>query len=79
MPETEFDILTLSPSIVRLMHRNEHHIFEFALVDNGDGQRVVNRGPAIQFGRDGTTAAWNYLDAAQIAAVKAARDCGLID
>lgn len=79
MSGTEFDVVTLSPSTIRVMHRDEHHIYEFALVDNGDGQRVVSRGPAIVFGRDGKTAAWNLIADAETAAFRAARDSGLID
>ncbi|HSI41002.1 MAG TPA: hypothetical protein VLA00_10695 [Xanthobacteraceae bacterium] len=79
MPDCEFDVVTLSASTIRVMHRGEHHIFEFALVDNGSGRRVVSRGPAIMFGKDGTVAAWNFLADAEVAAARAARDCGFID
>ncbi|MBS7537839.1 hypothetical protein [Ancylobacter lacus] len=79
MTGTDFDIVTLSASTIRVMHRDEHHIYEFALVDNGCGQRVVSRGPSIVFAKDGNVAAWNLLTAAESAAARAARDCGFID
>lgn len=79
MPDSDFDVVTLSSSTVRVMHRCEHHIYEFALIDDGCGRRVVSRGPAIVFGRDGKVAAWNLLPDAETAALVAARQCGLID
>ncbi|MCK0196588.1 hypothetical protein MWN34_06635 [Ancylobacter sp. 6x-1] len=79
MTGTDFDVVTLSSSTIRVMHRDEHHIYEFSLVDNGCGKRVVSRGPSIVFGKDGQAAAWSFLADAENAASKAARDCGFID
>ncbi|WP_029352670.1 hypothetical protein [Bosea sp. 117] len=79
MTAAEFEVVTLSPSTVRVMHRNEHHIYEFALVDDGCGRKVVSQGPSITFGKDGKVAAWNLLGAAETAASTVARECGFID
>lgn len=79
LPLSEFDVVTLSASAIRVMHRDEHHIYEFALVDDGCGRRVVSRGPAIVFGRKGRVAAWGLLDEAECAARAAAQQCGFVD
>ncbi|MFT0860342.1 hypothetical protein [Ancylobacter sp. G4_0304] len=79
MPHNEFDVVTLSPSTVRVMHRSAHHVYEFAVVDDGRGRRIVSSGPAIQFGKDGQIAAWDLVAAAEKAAAAAARSTGVID
>ncbi|WP_428030843.1 hypothetical protein [Ancylobacter sp.] len=78
MPHTDFDVVTLSPSTVRVMHRVAHHIYEFALVDDGYGRRVVSRGPQITFGR-GEISALELLSAAEQVAAATARHTGMID
>lgn len=79
MPISEFDVVTLSTSAIRVMHRDEHHVYEFALVDDGCGRRVVSRGPAIVFGRPGRVAAWGLIADAECAARNAAREFGFTD
>jgi hypothetical protein len=79
MPISEFDVVTLSTSAIRVMHRNEHHVYEFALIDDGCGRRVVSRGPAIVFGRPGKVAAWGLIADAECAARRAAREFGFTD
>ncbi|MCK0209629.1 hypothetical protein MWN33_16475 [Starkeya koreensis] len=79
MPHADFDVVTLSPSTVRVMHRVAHHIYEFALVHDGDGRRVVSRGPQITFGRDGDIPAWELVGVAEQVAADTARHTGMID
>lgn len=79
MPLTEFDVVTLSSSAIRVMHRNEHHVYEFALVDDGCGRRVVSASPAIKFGQKGQVAAWGLVADAECAARTAAREFGFAD
>lgn len=79
MPQTEFDIVTLSPSTVRVMHREAHHIYEFALIDDGRGRRVVSQGPAIHFGKEDRVPAWNLVADAERVAAEIARRTGMID
>lgn len=79
MPQTDFDIVTLSPSTVRVMHKIAHHVYEFAVVDDGRGRRIVSSGPSIQFGKEGHVPAWDLVAAAEKAAAAAARSTGMID
>lgn len=79
MPQADFDVVTLSPSTVRVMHRVAHHIYEFALVDDGCGRRVVSRGPQITFGKDCDIPAWDLVSAAEQVAAATARHTGMID
>lgn len=79
MPHAEFDVVTLSPSTVRVMHRVAHHIYEFSLVDDGCGRRVVARGPAIRFGRNCDIPAWDLVGLAEQVAAETARRTGMID
>lgn len=76
----DFDVVTLSPSTVRVMHRTAHHIYEFAVVRDGGGRRVVGGRPSI---RCGTVAdavpAWEMVDAAERVAAATARHTGVID
>lgn len=79
MPQADFDVVTLSPSTVRVMHRVAHHIYEFALVDDGDGRRVVGRGPQITHGREAAVPAWDLIGVAEQVAAATARHTGMID
>lgn len=79
MPHGDFDVVTLSPSTVRVMHRTAHHIYEFAVIDDGCGRRVVSSGPSIVFGREGQVAAWDLVAAAERVAADTARQTGVID
>lgn len=79
MPISEFEVVTLSASAIRVMHRGAHHVYEFALVDDGCGRRVLSRGPAIVFSRPGTVAAWGLIAEAECAARTAAREFGFTD
>lgn len=79
MPQAEFDILTLSPSTVRVMHREAHHIYEFALIDNGCGRRVVSQGPSIHFAQDAAVPAWDFVAEAERVADEVARRTGMIE
>ena len=79
MPQADFDVVTLSPSTVRVMHRFAHHIYEFDLVEDGSGRRIVRRGPQITFGRDGDVPALELLSAAELVAAATARHTGMID
>ena len=76
MPHAEFDVVTLSPSTVRVMHKVAHDIYEFAVVDDGAGRRIVSQ-PSIQSGKDGL-AAPDMVAAHQVAA-DMARFTGVID
>ncbi|MBS9478506.1 hypothetical protein KIP89_15435 [Ancylobacter sp. VKM B-3255] len=76
---TDFAVVTLSPSTVRVMHRTAHHIYEFAVVDDGCGRRVVSRGPSIVFGKDEDVPAWDLVEAAERVASDTARYTGVID
>ncbi|HEY9213752.1 MAG TPA: hypothetical protein VIQ29_13015 [Ancylobacter sp.] len=79
MPHAEFDVVTLSPSTVRVMHRVAHHIYEFAVVDDGCGRRIVSSGPAIQLGKEGPVPARDLIGAAEKVAADMARSTGVID
>ncbi|WP_230362343.1 hypothetical protein [Ancylobacter sp. Lp-2] len=79
MPQAEFDIVTLSPSTVRVMHRVAHHIYEFSLVDDGCGRRIVSQGPSIHFGKSDHVAAWHLVAEAERVAAEVARRTGMID
>lgn len=79
MPHADFDVVTLSPSTVRVMHRVAHHIYEFALIEDGSGRRVVRRGPQITYGRGGDVPALDLLTAAEQVAAATARHTGMID
>lgn len=79
MPHADFDVVTLSPSTVRVMHRVAHHIYEFAVVDDGCGRRIVSRGPAIKFGKESQVPAWEMAGAAEQVAADMARWTGVID
>ncbi|GLK86764.1 MULTISPECIES: hypothetical protein [Ancylobacter] len=79
MLQAEFDIVTLSPSTVRVMHRVAHHIYEFSLVDDGCGRRIVSQGPSILFGKSDQVAAWNLVAEAERVAAEVARRTGMID
>ncbi|GLK72646.1 hypothetical protein KHC23_07980 [Ancylobacter dichloromethanicus] len=79
MLQAEFDVVTLSPSTVRVMHRVAHHIYEFALVDDGSGRRVVRRGPQVTSGRGDDIPAMDLLSAAEQVAAATARHTGMID
>lgn len=79
MPISEFEVVTLSAAAIRVMHRDEHHVYEFALVDDGCGRRVVSRGPTIVFAQPGKVAAWGLIAAAECAARSAAREFGFAD
>ncbi|QIB36074.1 hypothetical protein G3A50_04265 [Ancylobacter pratisalsi] len=73
MPYGEFDIVTLSPSTVRVMHKVAHHIYEFSLMDDGSGGRVVRQAPSIVVGKDGEEfPAWDLVPEAERVAVEAA-------
>ena len=78
MPHAEFDVVTLSPSTVRVMHKVAHHIYEFAVVDDGAGRHIVSRGPSIKIGEEGPVPAWDIVAAQQVAAAMA-RFTGVID
>ncbi|MCS0496363.1 hypothetical protein [Ancylobacter mangrovi] len=79
MPYGEFDIVTLSPSTVRVMHKVAHHIYEFSVVDDGNGGRTVSHGPSIVFGKDGEAfPAWELVPEAERVAVEAASYPGVI-
>lgn len=79
MPHADFDVVTLSPSTVRVMHRTAHHIYEFAVVDDGCGRRVVSSGPSIVFGKNGDVPAWDFVAAAERVAADTARRTGVTD
>lgn len=79
MPHAEFDVVTLSPSTVRVMHRAAHHIYEFALVDDGCGRRVVSREAQVISGRGGALPAPDLMIAAEQVAAATARHTGMID
>jgi len=80
----DFDIVTLSPSTVRVMHKSAHHIYEFSVIDDGRGRRTVSKAPAIVLGKGagaiGSCVAASTLigEAARIAS-DAARFTGVID
>lgn len=76
MPHAEFDVVTLSPSTVRVMHKVAHDIYEFAVVDDGAGRRIVSQ-PSAKIGRDGPAAP--DMIAAQQVAADMARFSGVID
>lgn len=78
MPYGEFDIVTLSPSTVRVMHKVAHHIYEFSVIDDGSGGRRVSEGPSIVFGRDdGSFPARELVPEAERVALEAACYPGL--
>ncbi|MBB3771777.1 MULTISPECIES: hypothetical protein [Ancylobacter] len=79
MPHADFDVVTLSPSTVRVMHRTAYHIYEFAVVDDGCGRRVVSGGPSIVFGCGDPVPAWDLVAAAERVAADTARQTGVID
>ena len=79
MPHADFDVVTLSPSTVRVMHKVAHHIYEFAVVDDGAGRRIVSRGPSIKFGKGGAVPAWDMVGVAEQVAADMARFTGVID
>ncbi|MDF2618377.1 MAG: hypothetical protein K0S00_1036 [Xanthobacteraceae bacterium] len=79
MPQDDFDVVTLSPSTVRVMHRVAHHIYEFSVVDDGCGRRVVSSGPRITFGKDCDIPAWDLVARAETVAAQTARQTGMID
>ena len=79
MPHADFDVVTLSPSTVRVMHKVAHHIYEFAVVDDGAGRRIVSHGPSIKFGRGCDIPAWDMVGMAQQVAADMARGTGVID
>lgn len=79
MPHADFDVVTLSPSTVRVMHRVAHHIYEFAVEEDGSGRRVVRRGPQIISGPEGDVPALELLNAAEQVAAATARHTGMID
>ena len=79
MPHADFDVVTLSPSTVRVMHKVAHHIYEFAVVDDGAGRRIVSHGPSIKFGKGCDIPAWDMVGAAQQVAADMARGTGVID
>ena len=76
----EFDIVTLSPSTVRVMHRVARHVYEFSVVNDGDGRRMASRAPSIVCGM-GSDAfpAWELVPEAERVACHAARFTGVID
>ncbi len=78
-PIADFDVVTLSPSTVRVMHRTAHHIYEFAVVEDGCGRRVVSPGPAIRCGSAAAVPALDLVDAAERVAAATARHTGVID
>ncbi len=79
MPHGEFDVVTLSPSTVRVMHRVAHHIYEFALEQDDSGRRLIRRRPQVTFGRGGDVPALELLSAAEQVAAATARHTGMID
>lgn len=76
----DFDVVTLSPSTVRVMHRTAHHIYEFAVVRDDGGRRVVSRGAATLCGTeaDGLVSG-DLVAAAERVAAATARHIGVID
>lgn len=78
MPITDFDVVSLSPSTVRVMHRTAHHIYEFAVVEDDGGRRVVRHRAARTVDAPDLPA-WELADAAERVAAATARHTGLID
>ncbi|UOK69528.1 hypothetical protein [Ancylobacter polymorphus] len=78
MPHTDFDVVTLSPSTVRVMHRVAHHIYEFALEEDASGRRRMRGGPQVTCGH-GAVPALELLSAAEQVAAATARHTGMID
>lgn len=78
MPSTDFDVVSLSPSTVRVMHRTAHHIYEFAVVEDDGGRRVVR--PCAAHTVDAPELpAWELVAAAERVAAATARHTGMID
>lgn len=79
MPHAEFDVVTLSPSTVRVMHRTAYHIYEFAVVDDGGARRIASSRPSIVVGQGDPLPPWDLVAAAERVAADTARQTGVID